>query len=72
VANLMGTSNAAFNQRQNGQYFLNASTVYADASPDVLIGGLLSRDWFFADLIRAVNHRDVILDRHANEIVTEL
>jgi hypothetical protein len=73
VADLMGTaSNPAFNQRQNGQYFLNTSTVYADASPDVLIGGLLSRDWFFADLVRAVNQRDVILDRHTNEIVNEL
>jgi hypothetical protein len=73
VADLMGTaSSPAFNQRQNGQYFLNATTVYADASPDVLTGGLLSRDWFFADLTRAVNQRDVILNRHANETVTEL
>jgi hypothetical protein len=73
VADLMGnTSNPAFNQRQNGQYFLNTSTVHADASPDVLTGGLLSQDWFFADLARAVNQQDVILDRHTNETVTEL
>jgi len=73
VADIMGTtSNPGFNQRQNGQYFLNTSTVHADASPDVLIGGLLSRDWFFADLTRPFSKRDIILDRHSNETVTEL
>jgi len=73
VADIMGTSsNLGFDQRQNGQYFLNTSTVHADASPDVLIGGLWSRDWFFADLTRPANKRDIILDRHSNETVTEL
>jgi hypothetical protein len=64
-------SSPSFNQRQNGQYFLNLSTVFADASPDVLVGGF-SQDWFFADLNRPANKRDVILNRRANETFTEL
>jgi type VI protein secretion system component Hcp len=73
IADIMGTtSNPAFSQRQNGQYFLNASTVHVAASPDLLIGGLLSQDWFFADLTGPINQRDLLLDRYSNETVTEL
>ncbi len=73
VADITGvTSNPAFNNGKNGQYFLNKSTVQAAASLDILNGGLLSRDWFFAELTGPLNQRDIILFLQSNETVTKL
>ncbi|MCY2987413.1 MAG: PKD domain-containing protein [Planctomycetota bacterium] len=51
VANLAGISqnNPSFGSRQNGSYFLNASTVYDDLALDRLTGGSDS-DWFLFSL----------------------
>ncbi len=51
VANLSGTSqnNPSFGSRQNGSYFLNASTVYDDLALDQLTGGS-DPDWFLFGL----------------------
>jgi phage baseplate assembly protein gpV len=67
IANLTAAgSGADFANRRNGNYFLLAGqTVFADAGGSTLAGGP-GQDWFFASLA------DLILDRHTNEVVTQL
>jgi uncharacterized repeat protein (TIGR03803 family) len=69
MANLMGVDIGGLGQRLNGPYFLNTSTVHADASPDLLIGGL-SRDLFFAHVIG--NPSDIVVRFRADDVVIEI
>jgi parallel beta-helix repeat protein len=49
----------------NGSFVLNATTVFDDAVPDILLG-LQGRDWFLSDL------EDDITDKAANEVLTDI
>jgi autotransporter-associated beta strand protein len=65
--NLLGSQLTS--NRLNGNYFLNAGTVYADTGHDALTGGL-GMDWFLADTI-GTTARDVVFSSYG-EIITQI
>jgi hypothetical protein len=69
VSDILGNGGAG--KDLNGAYFLTSSTVQDDASVDVLHGGP-GGDWFFADNTGQTGPRDVVIDAHANEVVTTI
>ena len=69
VSNLQGLTHTGADL--NGAYYLNTSTVQDDHSVDVLVGGS-GRDWFFADSTGQTGPRDVVLDLHVGDIVTNV
>ena len=77
TANILGTgSGPHFEKRLNADYFLRSTgpnaTVWDDGDQDSLSGGA-GRDWFFANLSSGSwNRRDVLFDRIASELVTDL
>ena len=75
--NLMGTgSGPAFEQRQNGNHFLQvegpAATVHDDGAADILTGSS-GQDWFFAQLDGdGTQPKDKITDLSAAEFQADL
>jgi autotransporter-associated beta strand protein len=74
VENIRGTgSGSSFDNRLNGDFFLNAGgpfrTVFDDGAIDVLSGNS-GRDWFFANTGGA--NRDLITDRAQNEFADDV
>jgi Ca2+-binding RTX toxin-like protein len=53
----------------NGTTLLNTSTVHDNGAVDLLFGGL-GRDWYFAH--NTPGHRDHVLGRKSNEVVTTI
>jgi hypothetical protein len=69
LADLTGLDSPSLGQRLNGSYFLTASTVHPDASPDLLIGGS-GNDLFFARVIG--NSPDLVVRFRSEDAVIEL